>query len=162
MRESGSFAFVQIQLTTTNGRTQSVVGLLSDIGLISEVAGVVGLELKLESPTDSPAQIGVDSTPEVWLTLDQIEKDYLARVLEHTHGNKQAAARILGIDRTTVNRKITHYKIDVSAFLNGRGKLDFCAVDSKGDVPVAAIHNQWEPIKADMTSSGQNNPSKTI
>ena len=44
-----------------------------------------------------------------WLTLAEMEKTYVERVLAHTGGNKQAASRILSIDRKTlariVNRK---------------------------------------------------------
>jgi DNA-binding protein Fis len=32
--------------------------------------------------------------------------------LAHTGGNKQAAARILGIDRTTLQRKLERYELD--------------------------------------------------
>lgn len=39
-----------------------------------------------------------------WLSLDQMEAKYVAEVLAHTGGNKQAASRILGIDRKTLTR----------------------------------------------------------
>jgi DNA-binding NtrC family response regulator len=42
-----------------------------------------------------------------WPTLDQMEEVYVARVLRHTGGNKQAAARILNIDRKTLSRIIS-------------------------------------------------------
>lgn len=44
--------------------------------------------------------------PEVWPELSVIEQRYVRRVLEHTNGNKQAAARILDIDRKTLSRII--------------------------------------------------------
>lgn len=37
-------------------------------------------------------------------TLSEMEAKYVARVLDHTGGNKQAAARILNIDRKTLTR----------------------------------------------------------
>jgi DNA-binding NtrC family response regulator len=43
-----------------------------------------------------------DSTE--WVTLSEIEGRYVSRVLAHTRGNKQAAARLLGVDRKTVER----------------------------------------------------------
>jgi DNA-binding NtrC family response regulator len=112
MRESGSFAYVKIQLATAHRDPQEFTGLLTDVSLISEVSGVVGLELKLASPADTQPHIDTDQA-ESWVTFEQLERDYLLRVLEHTKGNKQAAARILGVDRTTVNRKIHHYNIRV-------------------------------------------------
>ncbi len=39
-----------------------------------------------------------------WMTLDAMEAKYIARVLASTGGNKQAAARILDIDRKTLTR----------------------------------------------------------
>jgi DNA-binding NtrC family response regulator len=45
------------------------------------------------------------------LTLSEIERQHIFKVLAHTGGNKQAAARALGIDRTTLLRKIERYKI---------------------------------------------------
>jgi len=39
------------------------------------------------------------------LTLAQLEELYIDHVLEHTHGNKVQAARILGINRRTLYRR---------------------------------------------------------
>jgi DNA-binding NtrC family response regulator len=39
-----------------------------------------------------------------WSSLAEVEGRYVAQVLEHTRGNKQAAARLLGVDRKTVER----------------------------------------------------------
>jgi len=47
-----------------------------------------------------------------WVTLSVIEGRYVARVLEHTHGNKQAAARVLAVDRKTLDRMIKRHHID--------------------------------------------------
>src|SRR5215203_2991327 len=49
---------------------------------------------------------------EEWVTLSVIEGRYVARVLEHTCGNKQAAARLLAIDRKTLDRMIKRHHID--------------------------------------------------
>ncbi len=43
---------------------------------------------------------------EEWLPMAEVESRYAARVLAHTGGNKQAAARLLGIDRKTLNRML--------------------------------------------------------
>jgi two-component system response regulator AtoC len=47
-----------------------------------------------------------------WVTLAEVEKRYVARVLEHTGGNKQAAARVLAVDRKTIDRMIKRHQID--------------------------------------------------
>src|SRR5947209_4502180 len=57
---------------------------------------------------------GAQATPaqqEEWLTLEEVEKRYVARVLEHTGGNKQAAARLLAVDRKTIERMMKRYNI---------------------------------------------------
>jgi DNA-binding NtrC family response regulator len=47
-----------------------------------------------------------------WVTLSEIEGRYVARVLVHTRGNKQAAARVLAVDRKTLERMIKRHNID--------------------------------------------------
>jgi DNA-binding NtrC family response regulator len=47
------------------------------------------------------------------LTLHELEREYIGRTLEVTHGNKTEAARILGVDRTTLYRKLEEYKLKV-------------------------------------------------
>ena len=46
------------------------------------------------------------------LSLSEIECRHIHHVLEHTSGNKQAAARILGIDRSTLQRMIKRHNLD--------------------------------------------------
>ncbi|HMC86989.1 MAG TPA: helix-turn-helix domain-containing protein, partial [Chitinophagaceae bacterium] len=43
--------------------------------------------------------------------LSSMEKLHIQRVLNHTHGNKMAAARLLNIGLTTLYRKIEEYKL---------------------------------------------------
>jgi len=57
---------------------------------------------------------------EDFVTLSEIEGRYVARVLEHTGGNKQAAARILAVDRKTLDRMIKRHQIECS-HARGRG-----------------------------------------
>ena len=46
-----------------------------------------------------------------WPTLSEIEARYVARVFAHTRGNKQAAARILQVDRKTLERMLKRHNI---------------------------------------------------
>ena len=48
---------------------------------------------------------------EDWVTLSEIEGRYVARVLLHTGGNKQAAARVLSVDRKTLDRMIKRHHL---------------------------------------------------
>lgn len=47
-----------------------------------------------------------------WPQLSEIEGRYVARVLEYTGGNKQAASRVLGVDRKTLDRMIKRHNIE--------------------------------------------------
>ncbi|MET0503395.1 MAG: sigma-54 dependent transcriptional regulator [Candidatus Binatia bacterium] len=43
-------------------------------------------------------------------TLRDLEREYIMRVMESVHGNKTEAAKTLGVDRTTLYRKLEEYK----------------------------------------------------
>jgi len=55
----------------------------------------------------SPAEV-----VEEWPSLGEIEGRYVSRVLGHTKGNKQAASRLLGVDRKTLDRMIKRHNIN--------------------------------------------------
>jgi DNA-binding NtrC family response regulator len=44
-------------------------------------------------------------------TLKDLEKEYIMRVMETVGGNKTEAAKTLGVDRTTLYRKLEEYKV---------------------------------------------------
>lgn len=52
-----------------------------------------------------------DGADDAVLTLSEMERQHILRVLAREGGNKQKAARALDIDRTTLTRKIQRYKI---------------------------------------------------
>jgi DNA-binding NtrC family response regulator len=45
------------------------------------------------------------------LSMDEVERRHILRVLEYTGGSKTRAARILGFDRTTLYRKLDRYGV---------------------------------------------------
>jgi DNA-binding NtrC family response regulator len=47
-----------------------------------------------------------------WLSLEEIERDHIVRTLEHTYNNRSAAARLLGITRQSLLRKMKRYALD--------------------------------------------------
>lgn len=47
------------------------------------------------------------------------EKKFIVRVLERSKGNQSRAARLLGMHRNTLSRKIAEYSLEVSS--NGKG-----------------------------------------
>jgi DNA-binding NtrC family response regulator len=56
-------------------------------------------------------------TTQEWLSLAEAEGRYVARVLRYTGGNKQASARLLDVDRKTIDRMIERHQIDLSSLL---------------------------------------------
>lgn len=72
------------------------------------------LEWKNQSDTPvNPEEVGVGMRfpeAELW-SLDQLEQQYITHVLQRAGGKKTAAARILGIDKTTLWRKLRRYQI---------------------------------------------------
>jgi two-component system response regulator AtoC len=74
---------------------------------------------KNQSAESSQELEGITPTAEEeWPRLSVIEGRYVAKVLAHTRGNKQAAARLMEIDRKTLDRMIKRHEITSS---NGAG-----------------------------------------
>src|SRR5215831_9613108 len=71
-----------------------------------------------EGNGDKPPAVEDD---EILLPLSEVERRHILRVLSRTGGNKQAAARILAIDRTTLQRKLERYEVEGS---NGTSATD--------------------------------------
>jgi len=60
---------------------------------------------------DAPEASDAIVAPEEWTKLSVVEGRYVAKVLAHTRGNKQAAARLLEVDRKTLDRMIKRHNI---------------------------------------------------
>jgi len=53
--------------------------------------------------------LDISSSSSGLITVDELERRYIERVLAVTAGNKSRAAQILGFDRRTLYRKIERY-----------------------------------------------------
>jgi DNA-binding NtrC family response regulator len=81
----------------------------------------------LEAPADSTPQLS--PTPQIpqrparveepkprasdWVTLERLEREHILRTLEHTFYNRSAAARLLGVTRQSLLRKLKRYSVDL-------------------------------------------------
>jgi DNA-binding NtrC family response regulator len=68
------------------------------------------------TPDDLPAALQTGGRPAPAsspASLAEMERQHIARVLLHTAGRKMQAARLLGIDLKTLNKKIKDYRIPV-------------------------------------------------
>ena len=72
----------------------------------------IGLkDLPLQSQAGSGSSVPLAAAVANGYTLRDLEREYILRVIESTYGNKAEAARILGVDRTTLYRKLEEYKV---------------------------------------------------
>ena len=76
-------------------------GSLEDAAGLAGILGAAGQEVAGSLPALSPMSFSAPFVP-----LDEMERIYLLSVLSHTGGNKTEAARILGIERKTLARKL--------------------------------------------------------
>jgi two-component system response regulator AtoC len=73
------------------------------------------------SPAEQKSDM-TDTGESVYLTLEEVEKRHLMRVLKETKGNKVKAAKILGIDRRTLYRMAERFGLDLEPDAEGGEK----------------------------------------
>jgi len=79
--------------------------------------------IRQSATTEADARLSqVDQLDEVCLTLEEVEKRHLTRVLKETKGNKMKAAKILGIDRRTLYRMAERFGLDLGEEAEGAEK----------------------------------------
>jgi two-component system response regulator HydG len=71
--------------------------------------GVEDLPEKIRDHKASHLVLGGDDPTEL-LSMEEVERRYILRVLEAVNGNKTAAARILGFERKTLYRKLDRFE----------------------------------------------------
>lgn len=76
-----------------------------------------------QAPTAAEQKPEIPESPEsAYLTLEEVEKRHLVRVLKETKGNKVKAAKILGIDRRTLYRMAERFGLDLGPEAEGSEK----------------------------------------
>ncbi len=71
--------------------------------------GLKDLSSQLAVPPDGRSPVAEAASKAY--TLKDLEREYIMRVMENTGGNKTETAKILGVDRTTLYRKLEEYKV---------------------------------------------------
>ena len=67
------------------------------------------------APSAAPAAVAIPTDPAAsgdWPTLADVERIHLEKTLAATLQNKSLAAKILGIDRSVLRRKLQRYGLD--------------------------------------------------
>ena len=72
---------------------------------------VEDLPERVQNHQSSQLVLGGDDPSEL-VSMDEVERRYILRVLDAVAGNKTAAARILGFERKTLYRKLAHFGVD--------------------------------------------------
>lgn len=89
--------------------------VLHAVSLADQIVYPEHLPLRVQKPQNNQTNAGNQnesgvvpdfSASKEWLSLAEMQSKYVAQVLLHTNGNKQAAARLLQIDRKTLTRII--------------------------------------------------------
>src|SRR5512135_1204136 len=67
------------------------------------------------SPKRSDVRIPAALAPHERVTLDAVAREHVRKVLLGCHGNQSNAARVLGLDRKTLSRRIRRWGLRVTA-----------------------------------------------
>ncbi len=95
------------------GNVRELEHCIESAVVICEGGVIEAGDLPLPGRRDLPpaaAAGGFDLGPRA--TLEAVERAHIARVLEHVGGNRSEAARVLGIGRSTLLRKLKAYEIE--------------------------------------------------
>jgi DNA-binding NtrC family response regulator len=79
-----------------------------------DLLGSDDLPPKIKNYQSSHVVLAADNPTEL-VPMEEVERRYILRVMDAVQGNKTAAARILGIERKTLYRKLERFGIDVEA-----------------------------------------------
>ena len=66
-----------------------------------------------KTPLRMPVAAAAEPGQSEWLTLERLERDHIVRTLEHTFYNRSAAARLLGVTRQSLLRKLKRYGVEI-------------------------------------------------
>lgn len=91
-------------------------GNVQQLRQVLERACIAGSDVVIR-PGDLPPLPGTGpaptASPEVWpvMTMSELERIHILKVLDHCGGNKKAASEVLGIDRSTLYAKLRQYGV---------------------------------------------------
>ena len=98
-----------------SGAAQLAVAASRGIVSATPLPGVYRVEPRIQPAPPAAAPAGVDAgSSSAWPTLADVERMHLERTLTATMQNKSLAAKMLGIDRSVLRRKLQRYGLDES------------------------------------------------
>ncbi|MEQ8210093.1 MAG: sigma-54 dependent transcriptional regulator [Lacipirellulaceae bacterium] len=118
-RSLSTEAIKALELYEWPGNVRELQNLMERVALASRSSEITSSEIrKLLKPspttneTASPTEPTDSKVPDAqWKTLDRVEEEHIKKTLKETFFNQSAAARMLGIDRKRLARKIEKYDL---------------------------------------------------
>lgn len=117
--EIGSAAFIDMFSDQQNNPSRiSAGGLMGgrpNISLMPRMEEPLDERLKYDCPTEQEdvEHVEAETVDEEWFTLSEVEIQHITKTLQRTYFNQSAAARLLGIDRKLLGRKIRKHGIEI-------------------------------------------------
>ena len=100
---------------SASGPAQLAVAASRGIVSATPLPGVYRVEPRLQPAVEATAPAAAEAgAADAWPTLADVERMHLERTLTATMQNKSLAAKMLGIDRSVLRRKLQRYGLDES------------------------------------------------
>jgi DNA-binding NtrC family response regulator len=110
------------------GNVRELRNMIERACILADGGWVTERELKQSTPRTSPGRAGVPlaGASVAFAEIDDVslstrERDHIRHVLERSGGNKMAAARMLGLDRRTLYRRLDRYGLGSITRRSSRG-----------------------------------------
>ncbi|MBM3316991.1 MAG: sigma-54-dependent Fis family transcriptional regulator, partial [Candidatus Eisenbacteria bacterium] len=100
------------------GNVRELENLIERAVILSE-GEVITLEDLPEAVLQGPGRRGTFTIDTPTMTLEELEREYILKVLQHTQWQKKRASEILGINASTLYRKLQGYGIGEGAAEKG-------------------------------------------
>jgi two-component system response regulator AtoC len=98
------------------GNVRQLQNVVQRLAALSASGVIHESDLPPEIGEQAPAAWAAAATSEGLVTFQELERRHLIQVLSATQGNKLQAARILNVDRKTIDRMVRTHGIEVEAF----------------------------------------------
>jgi DNA-binding NtrC family response regulator len=86
----------------------------------------------VKDPLEIIVQQMIDRGMRYDVASQEFEKKFIVRMLERSKGNQSRAARLLGMHRNTLSRKIAEYQLELPLGHNGSAKAAGHALSAHG------------------------------
>ena len=88
------------------GNVRELRNVVERLSVLSEDGEITAAEVALYLPA-----VAIENVDGVLLSLDDVERRHILKVLQHSAGNRARAAKILGVDPKTLYNKLKSYNV---------------------------------------------------